>query len=202
MKQKLLSYIKKLIKKQYSTYSNEKIDEIMYGIESLYISITKTIIIFIIAYFVGIAKEVFFLLISFNIIRFFAFGLHASKSSICLIFSSTLFISNAFICKYVMLSSFHIYLLYLIAIIMLLLFAPADTKKRPLINAKKRKKYKILSLLIAIIYFFISIFINNSYINNYLIFGLLIECILINPITYKLFKMPYNNYKNYGLNTK
>ena len=58
MKIKLLKKIKHEIKKQYPNYSEEKIDEIMYGVEVIYLTITKTIIIFLIA-FIGltIAQE-------------------------------------------------------------------------------------------------------------------------------------------------
>ena len=47
MKKRFLSKIKNNIIKQYPNYPKEKIDEIMYGIEGIYMLITKTIIIFI-----------------------------------------------------------------------------------------------------------------------------------------------------------
>ena len=81
------------------------------------------------------------------------------------------------------------------------LYAPADTVKRPLINKKKRMRFKILSILVTIIYFILTILIDNNIFTNSLLIGLLISCILILPITYKAFKMPYRNYINYGLNT-
>lgn len=202
MKKYILNKIRKLIKEQYPNYNNDKLDEIMYGVEGIYLTISKTIIIFIIAFLLNIEKELFFLLLSFNFIRTFAFGMHADKSGICLIFSSFLFLGASFLCKYITLSKYILYILYTIAITLIAIFAPADTVKRPLIKKNKRIKWKILSIIISIIYFIISIFINDNMIINYLIFGLLIECILINPLTYKAFNMPYNNFKNYGLNTK
>lgn len=201
MKKRFLSKIRSLIKKQYPDYTEDRIDEIMYGIEGIYITITKTIIIFLLAFILGIAKELLYILLAFNFIRLFAFGMHANKSITCLIFSSALFLGGAFLCKSIVINKYLLYLLYLISITLILIFAPADTVKRPLIKKKKRIRFKILSTLICFIYLIITFFINNNLIINSLIFGLLIECILINPLTYKLFKMPYNNYKNYGLNT-
>lgn len=202
MKKRFLIAIKNSIKKQYPNYTEEKIDEIMYGVEGIYLTITKTIIIFILALLLGIFKELIFLLISFNFIRLFAFGMHADKSSICLIFSSSLFIGGTYLCKYVNLNDEVLYLLYIIAFIIISIYSPSDTVKRPLIKKKKRIKFKILSILVTLTYFIISLLVKNSLITNSLIFGLLIECILILPTTYKIFKMPYNNYKTYGLNTK
>ena len=201
MKKRILSYFKNKIIKKYPDYSKDKIDEIMYGLEGIYLTITKTIIIFLIAWILGIAKELLFLLISFNIIRLFAFGMHADNSTTCLLFSSIIFLSSAAICKYVTLNITLIYIIYSIILIIIIKYAPADTVKRPLINKKKKRIWKILSILTTIIFFITTLIINNNIIINYLLFGLIIECILILPITYKMFKMPYNNYKNYGLNT-
>ena len=201
MKKRFLNSIRNSIKKQYPNYSNDKIDEIMYGVEGIYLTITKTIIIFALAFLFKIAKELLFLLIAFNFIRLFAFGMHANNSITCLIFSSLLFIGGAFICKYIVINKPILYILYLISLIIISVFSPADTVKRPLIKKKKRIRFKILSILTVIIYAIISLFIKDNQIINYLIIGLLIECILISPITYKIFKMPYKNYKNYGLNT-
>lgn len=202
MKKRLLNSIRIAIKKQYPSYSNDKMDEVMYGIEGIYLTITKTIVIFILAFILKIAKELLFLLITFNFIRMFAFGMHANKSWICLVFSSLLFLGGAFLSKYIVLDKVVLYLLYLIAFILVAAYAPVDTVKRPLIKKKKRIRFKILSIIVVISYFIITLLITNNLIINVLIFGLIIECILISPLTYKAFKMPYKNYKNYGLNTK
>lgn len=200
MKKLFLKKIRTAIKKQYPNYNDDKIDEIMYGIEGLYLTFTKTVVICIIALILGILKELICLLVSFNFIRFFAFGMHASKSSICLIFSSLVFIIFSILCKYIVLPKYLLYILYLLALVIISIYAPADTVKRPLIKRKKRIKFKILSIMVVIIYFILTLIFKNNLLINSLIFGLLIECILINPITYKAFKMPYKNYITYGLN--
>ena len=202
MKKRFLNYIKKAIKNQYPSYSNDKLDEIMYGVEGIYLTFTKTIIIFGIAIILGIVKELILLLLAFNFIRLFAFGIHADKSSTCLIFSTSLFIGFAYLCKYAILNTNLLITLYIIAFIFICLFAPSDTVKRPLIRKDKRIRFKNLSIVVTILFFITTLFIKNNLIVNSLIFGLLIECILICPLTYKIFNMPYNNYKTYDLNTK
>ena len=201
MKKRLLSSIRGQIKKQYPKYSEDKLDEIMYGVEGIYLTITKTIIIFALALILGIFKELIILLIAFNFIRLFAFGMHANKSITCLIFSSLVFLTGAFLCKYITISREVLYALYLMVLVIMIKYAPADTKKRPLLKSDKRLRFKILSILMTIIYFIITILIDNNLIINSLIIGLIIECILILPITYKAFKMPYKNYLKYGLST-
>ena len=201
MKKRFLKRMRALISKQYPDYSNDKLDEIMYGIEGIYLTITKCIVIFTIAIILGIIKEMLLLLLTYNFIRLFAFGMHANKSWICLVFSSSIFILGTYLCKYVSINDYLLYLLYLIVLIIVIIYAPADTVKRPLIKKKKRNIFKLLSVLVVILYFILSLVIDNNLIKNCLIIGLIIECILINPLTYKIFNMPYNNYKKYGLNT-
>lgn len=178
-------------------YNSTELEEIRYGIESLYLALSKVIVILTISAILGLFKISIIFLIMFNILRAFAFGLHASKSIWCWISSSISFICIPAICN---LFNFHILFFIISSIICLIsfmLFAPADTIKRPLINANKRKKYKIISVFLAIIYIIFIFIINNSLIKNMLMFALILETILILPITYKLFKLPYNNYKNY-----
>lgn len=201
MKKLILSKIRDSIKNQYPKYSEDKLDEIMYGVEGIYLTITKAIIIFTLAFILGIFKELLILLLAFNFIRLFAFGMHASNSIICLITSSILFLGCAYLCKVVTIPREILYILYILAGIIITVYAPADTVKRPLIKKRKRLILKTLSIAVTIIYFIISLFIKNNLLINSLIIGLLIECLLIIPITYKVFKMPYKNYKNYGLNT-
>lgn len=202
MKKRFLNIIRNSIKKQYPNYSEDKLDEIMYGVEGIYLTITKMIIIFIFAFILGVANELLLLLIAFNFVRLFAFGMHADKSWICLLFSGLLFLGGAVLTKNIVINKPFLYTLYLIVIIIIAIYSPADTVKRPLINKKRRIKFKILSVIMAITYLIITILIKDNTLINILIFGLIIECILILPITYKVFKMPYKNYKSYGLNTK
>ena len=54
MKKKFLTLIENKIKKEYPKYSKEEIETIMYGVETIYITITKTIIIFSLAAVLGL----------------------------------------------------------------------------------------------------------------------------------------------------
>ena len=201
MKNYFLKKIRKEIIKQYPKYSKDKVDEIMYGVEGIYLTITKTIIISLIALILGVFKELIFLLISFNFIRLFAFGMHANKSWICLLFSSTLFLGGAYLCKILIIPKNILITLFLIVLLIISIYAPSDTVKRPLIKKKRRIIFKILSMTVVIIYFILTLIIKNNLFINAVIIGLIIECILILPTTYMIFKMPYKNYKSYGLNT-
>ena len=189
-----------LVKKNNPTYQEEKLEEIRYGLESIYLTYTKIFLIFVLAYFLGIIKETLLLLVTYNIIRTFAFGIHATKSIYCLITSLMLFIGGVYVVKYM---SLNIYVKAIISIILLICiykYAPADTYKRPLINERKRKKYKVISTILGIAYVILIIIFNNYIISNYLLIGMLETVIMIHPIAYKIFNLPFDNYKKYKLN--
>lgn len=200
MKKRVLNKIRKNLIKQYSDYNSDKIDVIMYGIEALYITLEKSIVIFSLSFILGIFKKLILLLIFFNIIRMFAFGMHAPTGFICLIMSSVIFLVGAYLLGVLTIPKNIIPCIYMVFIIIEFLFAPADTVKRPIVNKKKRKIFKLLSILVTTTYFIISIIISNKIIINAMLLSIIIECILILPLTYKIFKLPYNNYKNFGSN--
>lgn len=182
---------------KYNHYNNVKQEELKYGLVAIYLLITKLIIILIISTLLGILKEVVIFTILYIPIRAVSFGLHATKSWICLISSTIIFVGLPLASKYL---SMPIYIKSMIGIISILLMfknSPADTYKRPIVNIKRRLFFKYSSVLTAIIYTNIAIFINNNFIANCLLFSLLIQCFLTSPLIYKLFKLPYNNYKNF-----
>jgi len=187
----------KCIKNYYPNYSKEQIEKIQYGLEALYLSITKVIIILIVSFLLNILKETLIVLLLFNILRATGFGLHATKSWGCWITSLPTFIVVPWICKFIVIPLYILIIIASISLLCFLFFAPADTHKRPLIRKKRRIIYKVLTILLGLIYLAGIILINNIFIANALAMTMLIESVLICPLTYKLFKMPYNNYKNY-----
>ena len=196
MKKKFLNYSGNLLRKS-GDYSEEKIEIILYGLEAVYLMITKMVVIFLLAYVLGILKETLILLISYNVIRSQAFGIHASKSIYCLISSILLFVGGALLCKYVTLPLWGMIVGAIVCNICLLLYAPADTHKRPLVNEKKRKRFKYVSFSLGIIYTVLIIVFRDYSIVNYLLFGMMEAVLMILPLTYKTFHLPYNNYKTY-----
>lgn len=181
---------------RYGNYSEKDIKKLRYGLEGLYLTWTKVIFVTLVAIILGIIKEVFIILLLFNFLRFFGFGFHAEKSSHCLILSTTIFVIIPYIFLQLTITSNVFLILSAFCIINILLFSPADTIKRPLRNKKKRIIRKILNLIVAVMYVAIGLILNNPYANTLILVSLLIEVFVIIPTTYKVFKQPYNNYKN------
>ncbi len=191
MKEKFLNNCISFVKSNNIEIQEEKL---RYGLEGIYLNVIKFLIIFPLALLLGIFKEFILTLIFFNIIRYPAFGIHANKSSTCLFSSLFILVGIPLLMSRVTITLSAKIIICIITFICFMLYAPADTVKRPLTNKKKRVLRKIATCIIAIIYSIIIVIFNNNEISIYLLSGMVIETILILPITYKIYGMPYKNY--------
>ena len=193
MKEKFLQGSMNFITKN-ETLDEETKEKVAYGLEGLYISITKLLFLNLVALVLGFWFEFILSLVLFNFLRFFGFGAHANNSKTCLITSSILLVGVPYLLLHVTLPNYIIYSLCGLSIIIFILYAPADTEKRPLTNKKKRKIRKIMTVIVASIFTILIIFIQNHTIKMMLLSSLIIESIMVLPITYKILKIPYRNY--------
>ena len=187
----------KLISDIYPEYNNTKLDEVRYGLEAIYLSLTKTIVILFAAFLLGIFKEAILVLLFFNGLRMTGFGIHAKESWMCWISSSIVFIGIPLLCIFVKTNLFIQYGIMLFSIICFLLYAPADTVKRPLVKKNRRIKFKIITLITSFIYILLFFNINDMFLKNVIVYTMLLESVLIHPLTYRMFKLPYKNYERY-----
>ena len=197
MKKRFLAYSTGLIKQYYPETNQIKMEEYAYNLEAFYLTISKMLIIIPLSIIIGVFKEMMILLVFFNFIREPAHGLHASKSWICLLSSSIIFIGCPIIAKSINIPFIFNLSLEIIGLLLLAIYAPADTKKAPIIRVEKRKKLKINTIINCIILIIINLFIKDSIISNIIVLSIWIGVFLILPITYKIFNQPYNNYIEY-----
>lgn len=179
----------------YKKYSLEEIEKLRYGLEGIYLTIYKLVIILILSLILRTFKETIILLLLFNIIRFPAFGFHASTSRECLIVSLLFLLGIPYLLLHIDIPFYLKVSICCVCLICFLIYAPADTVKRPLPNKRKRIIRKSFSVLLCFIYMLGMFLFKNKTINNLFFAAILIETILILPVTYKLFHQPYGNYK-------
>ena len=182
---------------KYKNFDEIKLKEIKYGIESFYLTITKTVVIFSIAYVLNLLKTLLLLMCFYTILRLNGFGLHAKKSWQCWIGSTIIFLLIPFLCITVNIDNYIQMFVSFISLIFIAKYAPADTEKRPIISAKKRLIHKGLCLITVLIYIFLIFFLQNNYLRNIIFFSIILETIMILPISYKMFGLKYDNYKRY-----
>ncbi len=200
MKKVVMKMCMNFIKKYNPETTDSQLEIVQYGLEGLYLTITKLIIILLLSYILNIWKEVIIFLIIYNMIRTTSFGLHATKSWICLLSSTCIFLGVPIIC---LLCNFSNYIKLIIGVFNILLMmknAPADTYKRPIVSKTRRMVYKILSTVLSIVMVIFSILIPDQFMANCFLFALVVQNFMISPTIYRIFKLPYANYKNYEVN--
>ena len=196
MKDLFLNNYMNVVKKNNPAFSKDELDKIKYGIEGIYLTVTKLFVILLLGFIFNILYEILLLLLFYNFLRFFGFGYHARNSIECLVISITLFFILPFLVSKQLLIFNYKWLLISLCIFNFLLFAPSDTKKRPMINKKKKMIRKCLIILITIIYSIIIPYVNYK-ISSILLLSIVIQSIMVNPFIYMATRQPYNNYKNY-----
>lgn len=182
-----------------TNYSNTDIEKIQYGLEILLINFFKIIILFATASLLGILKYTLISFLIFSTLRCFACGAHGSSSFQCIIINYIIFFSNVYCSIYINLNIVFLISIFLISIVLILKYAPADTEERPLISSKLRDSLKKKSIIITFFFFIASLLIRNSIYSNLITYSIFSESLVITPFFYKILKKPYNNYKKINL---
>lgn len=201
---------KKFIESVFSFVSKyQKCDElqekvIRYGLEALYNLISKLIVMLVISIILGIWREYLLLVIIYASARRYAYGLHAKSSITCWLTTLPIYLLGCYFIRYVNIPQSMVYILWIFGFISFAKWAPADTPARPLIHPEIRKKQKIKASIVCLLYLGCILYFQNQLLTNGLIYCLTVQAICINPLTYKITKTPFNNYKIYyekhGLN--
>lgn len=189
---KILNYFK-----NHLNLSPLEVEKLYLGIMIIGLNISEMMIVFIIAFFMGIIKEVVLFSIMFIVLRLTAAGLHCKSSLGCIILTSIIYIGSSYISINYPLNMYLTFTISIISILFLYKYSPADTENRPILGSDHRKKLKILTTTIASILIFINLLLLNKILFNVTMFALLIETISVSPFSYKLMKTSYNNYEKY-----
>lgn len=182
---------------KYKNFDEIKLKEIKYGLESFYLAISKTVVIFLIAYFFNLLKTLLLFMCFYGFLRLNGAGLHAKKSWQCWTGSIIVFLIIPYLCLQLNIDQIVQVFISLVCLSLILKYAPADTEKKPIINFKKRLIHKILCCITVFAYVLLLFFLQNNYLHNIILCSIILETIMILPISYKIFGLKYNNYKNY-----
>lgn len=185
---------------KYQECDDLKLKKLKYGLEGIYSLLVKISVVIIISIFTKTMTETLLLILFYAGIRTFSFGLHAKSNRSCWITTLCIYNIIPLIINNLKIPNLIGYIILGISLISMILWAPADTPKRPLIRKKNRLKCKIMSIIIVLLYTIIFIVNRSTLINNVLLYALIIQDIFINPITYKITNTQFNNYKYYKKN--
>ena len=193
---KICDKLMKRIRAKMSEVDDERAEVIKYGLELIIGELPKMFLLFIIAWLLGIFK---YALISFAIIlpyKLVSGGVHLKTHIGCILGTSLLYCGNVFISKYINITDIKNQIIFsaiilTFAIIMISLYAPADTENVPILRKKERAKKKIISYIIVTAMIIISFLVKDRVISNMFRVGVLLQSIMISKLTYNIFKVKF-----------
>lgn len=178
------------IRKEIPDVDDERAEIINYGLQLLIGEIPKTLIIIGIAWILGVLDLTILALILMLPYRTASGGVHLKTHIGCIIATSVFYIGNAILSKYLIIEKTIQYILvgviWIPSMLIIKLYAPADTEAVPILRKKERKIKKILSYITMSASLIIALLINNTVISNILIFGTLFQTIAISRFMYKI----------------
>ncbi len=187
--------ISNIKKKQVLSERDERICR--YTLEGLFSFFTKIIVIIVISIFLGTIFETLLLFLLYGFLRSVGFGIHASKDIYCWISSIIIYVITPFAVKFLVIPTETYYICFIIFSILLVIYSPADTPKRPLIRSEKRARNKMLVSFILLIFVLLTILLDSILLENAILISMTLQMVCVIPLTYKIFNTRYNNYLYY-----
>lgn len=167
---------------------------IQYTVVQLVGEISKTVLLFGIAWLLGVGKLLLIAIFSMAIYRIPSGGAHSKSHIACFITSSILFFGNVFLSLYVRSEYIdHLYLgIFIFNLIVIYFMAPADTEMKPVINLNQRKFLRAISFICMTGTVLIGRFlITDITIRNIFVFGTMLQSITMLPFLYSILKTKY-----------
>lgn len=186
---KFCEYLVRKMKKKMPEIDEEQSEVILYGLQLIVGEIPKIILLFALGILLGLWWQTalaFLLILPYKVC---SGGFHLKSHIGCILCTNIVYCGNAFIStmwnfpneiiKYIVIG-----MVFILGIIMVSLYAPADTENLPILTKKERRIKKILSYVFLTINMIGAVVIPNNIVSNILIIGTFIQTLSITRIAY------------------
>ena len=177
--------------------TDEKAEIILYGLQLIIGEIPKMFILFGLSFLLGFGWYIVFAYIAVMPYRATSGGFHLHTHLGCILSTIIFFYGNILISKFLVLDNIQKYILIglslVFGILMISMYAPADTEEVPIISKKERKTKKILSYVMLTLTLVVALFVPDRMMSNILIIGSIFQSISISRLAYKITKNKYGH---------
>lgn len=198
---KICTFLTNKIRKEMPEIDDERAEVIHYGLQNIVGEIPKVFIMLGIAYILGIFEWALFTFLALFPYKGASGGVHLKTHLGCIIVTTAFYCIIPFISQYFILPTIIKYiaiaLVWIFGMIMIKLYAPADTEDIPILEKKVRRKKQIVSYITFTLGLMVAAIIKDSVISNILILANLFQTITITRFIYKLANNKYG-YEVYG----
>ena len=197
----ICTFLTNRIRKEMPEIDDERAEVINYGLQNIVGEIPKIFLLFIIAYILGMLKEVLFMFIVLIPYRGASGGFHLKTHLGCIIGTTVFYCGIVLLSQHIILGNMTKYVLigisWIFGMIMIKLYAPADTENVPILSKKDRKKKQMIAYIAFTIGLIGALLIQDNVFSNILLFGNLLQTLTITKLAYRLTKNKYG-YEVYG----
>lgn len=196
MVDKFCTYLTNKIRKEMPEIDDERAEVINYGIQLIVGEIPKILLLFVVAFILKIGWLTVFAFFAILPYKKYSGGFHLKTHLGCIIGTCLFYFLTVYMSKYIVFEQVYTkYIIILVewifSMIMVKLYAPADTENLPILSEKERKYKKIMSYVTLTITLIVAVVIPNNIISNILMIGTFLQTISITKIAYKLSKNKY-----------
>ena len=190
------------IRKEMPEVDDERAEVINYGLQLVIGEIPKTFVLLIIAYICGVLELSIIALLAIMPYRLTSGGVHLKTHIGCIIGTSLFYVGSSLLSKYVVIEPLYIkYILigntWVFSVIMIKLYAPADTEAVPIFDDKVKRKKQIVSYISFTVGMILVLVIHNNEISNILLLANFIQTLTITNAAYKITNNKHG-YEVYG----
>ena len=196
MVDKICLFLTHKIREEMPEIDDERAEVIDYGLHLLVGELPKNFIILGIAYILGIFKLTLLTVILLLPYRIASGGFHLKTHIGCILGTLLIYCGIAKISCYIIF--YNQILKYIITLsvwifgmIMVHLYAPADTENIPILSKKERKHKKIMSYIFITMGLIVSCVIPINEISNILLLSYFVQSVSITRLAYKITKNKY-----------
>ena len=199
---KFCTFLVNKMKREMPEIDDERAEVIVYGLQLIIGEIPKFCITLVIAYLLGVFKLTLLTVVVLMPYRVSSGGFHLKTHFGCIVSTTLYYCGVAMLAKHIVIAENIEYILalaiWIFGMIMVKLYAPADTENLPILRKSERKQKQILSYITLTIGIFLAVILKNQVISNMLLFGNLAQSIMITRLAYKLTgsKYGYEVYQN------
>lgn len=197
MIEKFCNFILNKMRKKMPDITDENAEIILYGLQLIIGELPKMFILFGLSFLLGIGWYMLFAFIAIIPYKAVSGGFHLHTHIGCILSTVVFFYGVIFISKYLVLNDIQKYILvglsFIFGILMVSMYAPADTEEVPILRKKERKLKKTLSYIMLTLTLGISLIVKAQILSNILIVGSIFQSISISRLAFILTKNKYGH---------
>ena len=195
MIEKLCNYILEKIKKKMPEIDDEQAEIITYGLQMIIGEIPKIFVLFGVGFLIGVGWYMLFAYFAMLPYRAMSGGFHLKTHLGCIVGTVLFYYGNIIISNLLYLDNIQKYILigltFIFGMLMVSMYAPADTENVPIISKHERRKKKILSYITLSLTLIAAVFVPDRVLSNILIIGTILQSLSITRLAYKITKNKY-----------